>query len=45
MSGIAELMFNLGYQIQGSDISINNNIKRLQKKNIKIFLNHKEKKY
>ena len=41
MSGIAELMLNLGYKIQGSDLSINNNIKRLQKKNIKIFLKHK----
>ena len=43
MSGIAELMSNLGYKIQGSDLSTNNNIKRLQKKNIKIFLNHKKK--
>ena len=41
MSGIAELMLNLGYKIQGSDLSINNNIKRLQKKNIKIFFQHK----
>ena len=43
MSGIAELMSDLGYKIQGSDLSTNNNIKRLQKKNIKIFLNHKKK--
>ena len=43
MSGIAELMLNLGYKIQGSDLYINNNIKRLQKKDIKIFLNHKVK--
>jgi len=41
MSGIAELMLNLGYKVQGSDIFINNNVKRLQKKNIKIFSNHK----
>ena len=34
MSGIAELMLNLGYKVQGSDIFINNNVKRLQKKNI-----------
>ena len=27
MSGIAELMLNLGYNIQGSDINSNNNIK------------------
>ena len=31
MSGIAELMFDLGYMVQGSDISINANIKRLKK--------------
>ena len=43
MSGIAELMLNLGYKIQGSDLYINNNIKRLQKKDIKIFFNHKAK--
>ena len=42
MSGIAELMLNLGYKIQGSDLYINNNIKRLQKKDIKIFLNFDE---
>ena len=40
MSGIAELMLKLGYKIQGSDLSINNNIKRLRAKKINIFLNH-----
>ena len=29
MSGIAEVMHNLGYKVQGSDISANNNTKRL----------------
>ena len=29
MSGIAELMKDKGYQIQGSDITINDNKKRL----------------
>ena len=43
MSGIAELMLNLGYKIQGSDLTVNNNIKRLRKKNINIFLKHKKK--
>ena len=42
MSGIAELMSNQGYRIQGSDISLNNNVKRLKQKNIKIFLNQKK---
>ena len=37
MSGIAELMHEQGYRVQGSDIKANANIKRLQKKGIKIF--------
>ena len=32
MSGIAELMLDKGYSIQGSDISANDNTKRLKKK-------------
>ena len=40
MSGIAELMFDLGYTVQGSDISINANIKRLKKRGIKIYNTH-----
>lgn len=42
MSGIAELMLNLGYKIQGSEISINSSIKRLQKRKVKVFLKHKK---
>ena len=42
MSGIAELMLDQGYSIQGSDIAINENIKRLKKKGVKIFLKHKK---
>ena len=41
MSGIAELMKNQGYQVQGSDLSLNSNIERLKKKKIKVFLKHK----
>ena len=37
MSGIAELMHDLGYKIQGSDTGYNDNIKRLKNKGIKIF--------
>ena len=40
MSGIAELMLDRGYEIQGSDKSLNDNTKRLKKKGIKFFLNH-----
>ena len=40
MSGIAELMLDLGYKIQGSDINLNSNIERLKKRGIKFFKGH-----
>jgi len=40
MSGIAELMLDLGYKVQGSDINLNSNIKRLKKRGIKIYRGH-----
>ena len=43
MSGIAELMLDQGYLIQGSDLSINDNTKRLKKKGIKFFFRHNKK--
>ncbi len=43
MSGIAELMLDKGYSIQGSDLSVNDNTKRLKKKGIKFFLGHNKK--
>ncbi len=43
MSGIAELMHDLGYKIQGSDKNFNLNVKRIQKKGIKIFIGHNKK--
>ena len=43
MSGIAELMLDLGYNIQGSDINLNENIQRLKKKGIKFFKGHDKK--
>ena len=36
MSGIAELLHNLSFNISGSDIIENENIKRLKSKGIKI---------
>lgn len=42
MSGIAEILHNLGYQIQGSDIGHNSNTERLSKMGIKIFYSQKE---
>ncbi|MGD9639316.1 MAG: UDP-N-acetylmuramate--L-alanine ligase [Alphaproteobacteria bacterium] len=38
MSGIAEIMHNMGYKVQGSDVSRNNNVIRLEKLGIKIFI-------
>ena len=38
MSGIAEILNDLGYLVQGSDIAINNNITRLKKKKIKVVI-------
>ena len=43
MSGIAELMLDQGYLIQGSDLSINDNTKRLKTKGVKFFLHHNKK--
>jgi len=40
MSGIAEVMHNLGYTVQGSDISEGYVIERLRKKGIKIMIGH-----
>ncbi len=36
MSGIAEVMYNLGYKVQGSDISNNANVQRLTKLGIEV---------
>src|SRR6478752_1764153 len=41
MSGIAEVMHNLGYTVQGSDAADNYNVKRLEEKGIKTFIGHK----
>ena len=42
MSGIAEILSDMRYHVQGSDININSNILRLNKKNIKTFKGHKQ---
>ena len=41
MSGIAEVMHNLGYQVQGSDIAQNANVDRLRALGMKIDVGHK----
>ena len=41
MSGIAEVLHNLGYKVQGSDAADGANVKRLAEKGIKTFVGHK----
>ena len=41
MSGIAEIMHDLGYNVQGSDIKCNENTKRLKQKGVNVFIGHK----
>src|SRR6266849_4576842 len=41
MSGIAEVLCNLGYTVQGSDASEGANVNRLRDKGIKISVGHK----
>ena len=41
MSGIAEVLCNLGYTVQGSDASENANVVRLREKGVKITVGHK----
>ncbi|MDP2698626.1 UDP-N-acetylmuramate--L-alanine ligase [Thalassospira sp.] len=40
MSGIAEILHNLGYAVQGSDISDNANVSRLRNLGIRVFIGH-----
>src|SRR6186997_1260197 len=41
MSGIAEVLMNLGYTVQGSDASDNANVKRLRELGAKVAIGHK----
>ena len=41
MSGIAEVLCNLGYTVQGSDASESGNVARLRDKGIKVSVGHK----
>lgn len=43
MSGIAEILHNLGYKISGSDLSDNYNVKRLRKLGIEVHIGHDSK--
>src|SRR5215467_1063809 len=41
MSGIAEVLANLGYTVQGSDVADSANVKRLRDKDIAVTIGHK----
>ncbi|HEY6755113.1 MAG TPA: UDP-N-acetylmuramate--L-alanine ligase [Pseudolabrys sp.] len=41
MSGIAEVLDNLGYSVTGSDVADSANVKRLRDKGIKVAIGHK----
>ncbi len=41
MSGIAEVLCNLGYTVQGSDAAENANVTRLRDKGIRIDVGHR----
>jgi len=43
MSGLAQIMNNMGFTIQGSDLTQNKNTDRLIKKGIKVYFNHRKK--
>ncbi len=40
MSGIAEILHNLGYQVQGSDLADNYNVKRLRELGVHVAIGH-----
>ncbi len=41
MSGIAEVLHNLGYDVQGSDMNESANVERLRKKGIEVHIGHR----
>ena len=43
MSGIAEVLHNLGYVVQGSDIATNSNINRLRDLGVNVLIGHDKK--
>jgi len=42
MSGIAEVLFNLGYEVKGSDLKGSETTKRLEKMGIRVYIGHRE---
>ncbi len=42
MSGIAQVLLEMGYEVSGSDLKENKNIELLRKKGAKVFIGHRE---
>ena len=42
MSGLAQIMKNMGFKIQGSDMVNSKNVERCRKIGIKVFRSHKK---
>jgi UDP-N-acetylmuramate--alanine ligase len=40
MSGIADVMLTMGYQVQGSDVADSPNVERLRARGVKVFIGH-----
>jgi UDP-N-acetylmuramate--alanine ligase len=40
MSGIADVMLTMGYQVQGSDVADSANVERLRARGVKVFIGH-----
>ena len=43
MSGLAQIMKIMGFNVQGSDINQNKNVENCKKLGIKFFIGHKKK--
>ncbi len=43
MSGIAEVLANLGYKVRGSDVAESSNVKRLREKGVAVAIGHEAK--
>ena len=44
MSGLAQIMRVMGFNVQGSDLNLNKNVENCKKLGIKFFQGHKKKK-
>ena len=44
MSGLAQIMNNMGFAVQGSDLNKNKNTERLTKLGIKVYYGHHKRK-